>query len=434
MGVGENILPPVMNRARSASALAGVAFLVLDGGDVAASVTGELAPTVSVGVTSNATATQLGNHDEIATVGAFHRLRIEQPRLHHEIIARLALAHFFSGAGTDTVTAAAGYAGTFDLTRDLDLRLMANGALSRTSQLDLVALATGGAAATGAAAYVSSSAGQSFTWRATPAWQLSQGADFTRIDYLEEGVTARPTATAIGGTARVDYRLLLTSFSLEGRATDLSSGPVPMIGLFPAIPAGHSVLGEALLGLRRDFNREWSGELRGGVGYLHVRGGQSAWSPAGSGTVNFRRELWFLTLTASRTTVANMFQAFATLNDSVFLRLTLPLDRSERIVIGGFAGISFADTIDTTGAQVDAYDQRTIGARLGARLRELPIVLAVDYTFVDQVGYPGAATVGLSAQSFMRHTVFLTAATTFQWGPGTPPFLGAGLYTPQTQN
>jgi hypothetical protein len=121
-----------------------------------------------------------------------------------------------------------------------------------------------------------------------------------------------------------------------------------------------------------------------------------------------------------------MFSALATVNDQAFLHLTLPLSRSEEWVVGGFAGLVWAQLVNDQGDLERAFNQRSAGVRVGKRFRDLPLVAAFDYSVIDQNAT--AAT----AVSVVRHLAIFHLVGTFRFGPGTPPALGGGLYqTPQ---
>lgn len=399
-------------------ALAGTAPLA-----ARAELTAELAPSVAVGVTTNAQANAARARDEITTLGVFGNLRARTQLTSHVLGAQVGYTHYWEGLGVDTLSSALNYNSSYQLSREWDLQLGAGAALSRTSRLDLIALASGGpqAATTGTALFLATNVHQGVAYQPSAAWRFSQTGAVNRIDYLTTTNLVRRPATTLAAGLRIDYVDRRNTFSLDMRAVDLIADPAAATATAPALPRSHSLLLEPLAGWRRELSLEWTTQLQAGVAMLFDQNRPDVIVPAGRATVEYRRQLWFATLTAGRTPVANMFTALATINDQVFLNLTLPLSRSELLAIGGFAGLVRARTVDPTGELVTAFDQRTGGARVGKRFKELPLVAALEYSFIDQDGAGGFV-------SLVRHLLLFHIAGTFQFGPGTPPIIGGGLY------
>jgi hypothetical protein len=389
-----------------------------------AELTGELAPSVAVGVTTNAQANAARARDEITTLGVFGNLRARSPRTSHVLGAQVSYTHYWEGLGVDTLSSALTYSSAYQLSREWDFQLGAGAALSRTSRLDLIALASGGpqAATTGTALFLATNATQGVAYQPSAAWRFSQNAAVNRIDYLSTTNLVRRPATTVAGGLRIDYVDRRNGYSLEGRVVDLIADPAAATSTAPAMPRSHSVLVETLAGWRRELSLEWTTQLQAGAAMLFDQNRPDIVVPAGRATVEYRRQLWFATLSAARTPVANMFTALATINDQVFLNLTLPLSRSELWAIGGFAGLVHARVVGPTGELVSAFDQRSAGARVGKRFKELPLVAALEYSVIDQDGSAGGFV------SLVRHLLMFHIAGTFQFGPGTPPIIGGGLY------
>jgi hypothetical protein len=310
------------------------------------------------------------------------------------------------------------------LSPEWELQLGAGASLSRTSRIDLVALATGGsqASATGSSLYLATSAHQGLSFQPSARWRFSEVAAVNRIDYLSTTNLVLRPATSISGGLRIDLINRRNTFSLDVRAIDLIADAAPATATTPAVPRTHSLLLQPLVGWRRELSLEWTAQLQLGAAMLFDQDRPDVVVPAGIATVDYRRQFWFATLTAARQPVANMFTALATINDQVVLNLTLPLDRGEFVAVGGFAGLVRAQVVDMAGELVHAYDQRTVGARVGKRFKNLPLIAALEYSFIDQVG----SSVGFV--SLRRHMAMFHLAGTYQFGPGTPPILGGGLY------
>ena len=118
-----------------------------------------------------------------------------------------------------------------------------------------------------------------------------------------------------------------------------------------------------------------------------------------------------------------MLTALASLNDQVFVRLALPVDTRELVVVSGYAGFIYARTADANANLVRAYDQETVGAILSVQFGLLPLAGSLDYNFVDQHGGPGVLIAVLDLQAPRVHAAPHRRAGVRS---GTPPLSEGG--------
>ena len=78
----------------------------------------------------------------------------------------------------------------------------------------------------------------------------------------------------------------------------------------------------------------------------------------------------------------NLFLGEATLNDQVLARFALPLTRAELVFVTGFASYIYARLANDQGTLGRAFDQRTAGAGISARVLSLPFVANLQYTII----------------------------------------------------
>jgi hypothetical protein len=226
-------------------------------------------------------------------------------------------------------------------------------------------------------------------------------------------------SASLGG----DYSWTRDGVSLNATGMDFITGP----GIDPfgvAVPGGHTFLGQALAGWRRDLAIAWSAQLQAGIGWMIPPSGKVTLLPAGVATVNYRHLPWYATLMAQHAAVPNLFLGVATINDSAALSLTLPLDRGERMVVSGVASAARARAADPSDPLVGPYNYRlfTLGATLSYRFRDMPLFGSLTYTVLNQHGTTAMG----GALDVLRHTLMLNLSAAFMWGPGTPAIGGGG--------
>lgn len=402
-------------------------LLALPRQSVRADTTFELLPTATVGVNTNASAVVNGAHDEFTMLGALGRLQRRGARSTFSLGYRLGYTKYFQGNGTDTLANELLGQSSLELARALELRLNVGAILSRTSQVGTLGLLVPQASATGSAIYLATTAGEEMTYDPTPRWRLTESFTYTRVDYLfSDPAPNRRPSTALTGGGRVDWTRALDTYSLDVHITDFLLGPVPATATTPELFAGSMLLGQALVGWRRELSIAWSAELQAGAAYMSNGPNPDLYAPAGIVTLGYRWLTWYATLQASQLPVANLFQAFASVNDQASVRLVLPLDKRELMMVAATGAVIYARASDANGDLFRAYDQQTAGARVSARHERLPFAAAFEYQFIHQNGGPG---VGVPVGDLIRHVFMLHITAAFSWGPGTPPLLEGGRLT-----
>jgi len=388
-----------------------------------ADATLDLLPTASVGITSNANLVTGGQRDEFMLLSALGRLRLRAPRATAIFGSRLSYTHFFQGNGTDGGSAELSVLSTFTLTPALELHLMGAGVLSRTSHVGTLGLVTPQAATAGATVYLSLNAGEELIWDAVPNWRFVELFTFGRVSYpFSDPLPNQRAVTTLTGGGRIEHTRQLNTFFLDARVTQLFLGPTLALDLTP-VAADTSLLGQALLGWRRQLSEAWTTDLAGGIAYLSNGAGADVYSPAAMGGLGYRHRIWYATLEVSRLPMVNMLTAMATLSDQAYLRLTLPLSQREAAAISGIASYIYARGADAQGNLSRAYDQQSVGARASMLLGRLPLSGSIEYTYIHQNGGPGVAA---PVADLDRHLVLISVTGAISFGPNTPPLLDSG--------
>jgi hypothetical protein len=387
-----------------------------------AEVVYELAPATLMGATSTSQALGNGEVSLFSSVSGLARVLREGPRVRFNLSYRFLYTHYFD-TSRDTLGNELLATSAFDITGALTLSLAAGALASRTSVVDASTVA-GQAAVPGSRLFVASSARQDLIYQATTRLRFLQGMGVNRVDYLSSSLDAGPTgqeSTALSAQLRSDYAWTRDGLFIDTRGTDLIAGdrmtPAGML-----VPGGHTLLGQAMAGWRRDISQAWSTELQGGGAFLFRPTGDVVSAPVGSAALDYRRLPWYSTLAVQRMPVLNYFLGVATINDQASLRLTVPLNRSEFAVLSGFAVYTRARPADPISAAYN-YDQGAIGGTFSYRVKELPFTGSLTYTLIDQQGTTSTG----EPLDLIRHTFFLNLTAAFQWGPRTPPAFAGGL-------
>jgi hypothetical protein len=392
-----------------------------------AAVSYELSPAASLGATSNAQAISSGSASAFSTVGVMARVRGETPRSTESFGYRLGYTHYFVEGAQDSVGNEFIAQSAFAITQALSLSLNAAATLSRTSNVGTTNV-PGQATLPGSRLYLTSTATEVLAYAVTQRFHLAQGFSVGRNDYLGSSANvsagARP-ATTLGADLRGDYNWTLDTLSLDVGGGYLTAAA----GTDPAgmpIPRTDSYLLQATAGWRRELSLAWWASLQLGMAGLRGPSGQFSWMPAVVATAEYRHVPWYATLVASHGPAVNLYLGVATVNDQVSLRLTLPLDRGEQVVLSGAAAYTRGRAAETSDAVAGAYDYDQISASsiLSVRYRNRPFFGSLMYSVMDQRGTSSMTGQGLDV---IRHTLMLNFTAAFSWGPGTPPLLGGGL-------
>src|SRR5581483_8545735 len=195
--------------------------------------------------------------------------------------------------------------------------------------------------------------------------------------------------------------------------------PVPGSGtIVNPFAQGQTFMAELMAGWEHDLGAVWTSVLAAGPMVVFQLGGPYVLAPAAVAGITYHRRPWFASLTLSQTPAPNLYIGAMTVNDEAFLRLALPLTRSERVYVAGFASYIYARIPENQLDLRRAYDQQTAGASLTAQAKQLPLAAGLQYTITVQHG--GNLQVG-SAPDLERQVLMLTVTGLFAWGPGTAP-------------
>jgi hypothetical protein len=308
-----------------------------------------------------------------------------------------------------------------NLTPNLSLTLGASVVLSRTTGVTLLVspdVATPQGMLAVPLTYFSTGVTQALDYTATPRLAYAETLVFAQLRYLTDAI-AIPTATALTGRLKGGLSFTRDTFSLEGVLTDsYVPGTASAFGATGVFAHGNVFLASLLAGWRRELSMRWSTELQGGALAIFTLDGHSLIAPSGRAALEFRRMPWFTTLVVSQTPASNLFLGQVTVSDQALVRLALPLDIHELMVLSGVGGYTYARVADAEGRLVRGYDQWSAGASFAARLARLPLTGALEYSLAYQGGNTGS---GGTIPSLVRQTVMLTVSGTFLFGPGTPP-------------
>jgi hypothetical protein len=397
-----------------------------------AEVVFELIPDLALGVSENGVRRQPTVRDEFVTAGVGSQLRYSGARVTHALGNRLSFSHFFEGRGTDTTTDALTWLSTWQPVAALQLRLSASAAVSRVSAVDpgdLSATSTTAAVA-GSSQFLSTTASEAVRWEPSARFALLESVTVGRVDFLPRREEL-PTTTLISGQLRAERLAALDTVYLDARLSDSYASTTELnVGTFSE---GHNLVGQLLLGWRRQLSAFWSSELQGGPLILFRPSGDAILSPSGLASLNYqamaRGTPWFATVSLSRTPAANLFLGEATITDQLLARLALPLDRRQTLFVTGFAAYLYARQVGSDLGSTRLFDQITAGAALTARMSRKPFFASLAYTVVDQRGSTffvqrGNVQEPRLLQDLVRRTLLLSAGAAFAWGPGTPQFFG----------
>jgi hypothetical protein len=385
----------------------------------------DLLPSLTAGLTSNATLESTGSADAFTILSALGRVQARGPRATAIVGTHLSLTHYFHTGAGSAGTAELLLQSTFTLTPALELRLFGTGTLSQVSQSATLGLLSPQATPGGTAVYLATNAGEDLSWELAPGWRLSEGFAFSRVSYPfddQETPGHRGIASLTGG-GRIETQRVLSTFWLDGRATEIFFGHGQALDGTEQL-AETSWLGQALLGWRRELSVDWSSDLEAGAAYMSNGAAPDIYVPAGHAALSYRRSTWNATLEAAQLPTVNMLTAQATINDQAYLRLVLPLSERELAAVAAIAGYIYARGADAQGNLYRAYDQQSLGARASMLIGRLPLSGSIEYTFVNQHG--GAGLTGAPTPDLIRHTIMLTLTGALSWGPHTPPLLDSG--------
>jgi len=189
-------------------------------------------------------------------------------------------------------------------------------------------------------------------------------------------------------------------------------------------PADYQVTAQLLAGYRRELSARASFELQAGaLAFYNTTYGSVALGPAGAATASYRRLPWFATLMLAHAPSVNMYAAEAVIADSATLRLSMPLNLRETLLIAGYGGYTYGRRV--TGQQhfvfaPRVYDLFTVGGSLAYRFERLPFAIAIDYVATTQRGsIMDDGTNQRVYPSTVRRFLGLTVSGVLAWGEGS---------------
>jgi len=390
----------------------------------------ELAPNAGGGASDNVSATGQHYGDTFTLVGGNARLRYDGLRVTHVLSYGLAYSKYMQKRYPDTLSNSLAWLSTITPSPLWTLSLGANGALARSSGIDVANAGTfvPESVVAGSAHYFTTNATEVLELRPSPRWKYSEALMATYLRYLDSTANAvnnmpapLPRTLVLSLAARGEREVGRDAFSGEADVAD-SSTTYEANGAMPR-PAGQYLIARLLAGWRHDLSPVWSTSLQAGpaISYQLRPQGTAVLSPAAIASLNYNSVPWFASLTVTQTPAANAYLGAAMVSDSAIARLAVPLTRNERVIASGFGGYLYARIADTNGSLARAYDQLLGGASLTYRFPKVPLSAVASYSVVSQRG--GLAP-GFAVSSLAYQYVFVSLRSDLVWGKGTPALFG----------
>jgi hypothetical protein len=389
----------------------------------------DVVPTVAVGATDNVRVAAdsatggVSNPREASgftTINFDAGLRYQAARSTHAINYRLAWTRFFADESADSLSNGLVASSSFNLSARLTLRFAATGAISRTSAVGFgnpaMVVPTGVAANPNL--FVATSVLQALSYQPNPRRSYAQTLSFAQLQYLA-AATPLPDTKVVSGSFRANQIVGRQTFFLDSRLS-YSAATNPALGA-GAFSDGNVFLAQLAVGWHDDLSRAWSSDLQGGPVAMFKLDGPFVLAPGGIAALNYVDRYWFASVTASQLPAPNLYLGEATITDQLFVRLALPLGRSEVYYVTGFGGYIYARIADAQVALTRAYDQLTAGAALAATARLHPVGASLSYTALSQ---RGSSSPSGEIPDLARQIVMLNVFGTFTFGRGTPPIFG----------
>jgi hypothetical protein len=384
----------------------------------------ELSPTAGAGAADNVYG---GQHysDAFTTVGGFMRLRYDGARATHALGYSIGYSKYFEQGYPDTLSNSLNWLSTINPSPMWSLHLGASGTVTRSSGLDVAnpMAVVPEAAIAGAALYVTTAATQGIEVQPSPRWNLGETVMVGYVRYLDQMFAGMP-----GLLPRTIYTTLtlrgerLVGKEAFGALADVSdSWTTYAASAATPPPQGQWIFARALATWRHELSPMWSTMLQAGPSVIYLVDGPGVAAPVIVAALNYSRLPWFATLTAQQTPMPNPYLGAAVLADQIVGRVAVPLTRSERVVVGGFGGYSYARIADANGEFERAYDQFLGGLTLMFRFPKMPLSLLGSYTVMSQ---RGGSVPGYEVEDRASQYVFFTLRGDIAFGRGTPPIFG----------
>jgi hypothetical protein len=400
---------------RGARAGGGVVALLIavSSGMARADVTYELVPSAGVGATDNAanrSSPPPAEADGFTSLSGTARLRVREPSAEHVGGYRLGWTHYLRDRGPQSLTNEVSWQSIFTLLGSLELRLGAAGTYGQTSSVSPVNVAAQmqGATSSDTRRFVSTTLTQGLTYQRTAQNRYVETVSAQVLRYLGSG-------GPISFVVNVDVRLGADwDFGRNRAGAEVYFSELHSPGRADSRPGGVAATA------RREFSLEWAGSARLGLALITPANAAVLIVPVGSAEIGYHNLFWYATLSVSQSPTTNLYLGSITMNDSASARLTLPLTKSERTVIGGYGGLTYG----RVAGDGRAYDSRSAGGALAVRGDVWPLWLSLDYSISDQ---HGNADTGGAFPNLRRQVVMLNVGGTFMFGPGTPALFPGAL-------
>lgn len=404
----------------------GVAVVWGGGAPARAQVTLQLSPSVGAGITNNAagaSAPGLRESDEFGTVNLGLGLNYQRALSRHSLTFSFGYTHYLQNLGPDSVSDALAWQSSFNLTGALDLRVAATASLARISRVDVTdpTLVMPQALAQGSTYALGTGVNEGLTYRANGKRTYTQSLGVSQVYYVE-AAAPMPTSTNFAAQVRGSQLVRNDTVFLEAIAGDTYTAPDPSIQQTP-FTEGNVIIAQINVGWQHVISAAWAAQVQAGPVATFKPAGPGVIAPGFAIVVSYRHLPWFATLTLAQTASPNLFIGQSTINDQAAARVALPLNRRETLFVSGVASYIYARIATEQGSLERAFDQRTAGVALTARLSRLPIGASLQYAYVDQHGND---TPGREVPDLQTQTATLNVGGYFSWGPGTPPLFGGG--------
>jgi hypothetical protein len=317
---------------------------------------------------------------------------------------------------------------TLTLSARTELQLGANASIFRYSALGttdpLAGNTTSTPAGTPATSVVNGAATQTLSYQPNGRVHYTQALIAGYIKPLDQSSQV-PSLLTLTGNGRGEWGAGKNILTLTATVTDF----VRLEETAAPPPGGYQLTSQLLAGYRRDLSANASVEVQAGaLAFINASAGAVALGPAGGATASYRRLPWFATLVLMHAPMVNMYAGEAVIADSATLRLSMPLNKRETLVIAGFGGYTYARRVTGQEHFVFAprvYDLFNVGGTLAYRFERMPFAISLDCVVTDQRGLNmdvtdamGRTTTVQVYPSTRRRFLGLTVSGTLAWGEG----------------
>lgn len=388
-----------------------------------------LNPRATVGVTNNAYGApqdQSTNQyrDEYYGGGGSVGLLLNLPRSNHRLGYGFNTTRYLSYHSADVTSHDGVWTSTFNLTSHTTLGLGASASVFRTSAvlaIDPMMPNIGVVPfAQSPTTILTAGANQMLIYEPSGVEKYFEGLTAMLVRPLDQTGTV-PELMQINTTLRRDRTRGRDTYSLSVLAGDFFRLDTPAGG---AGASGGAVTGTVLGGWQRAFSARTATEIQAGVMAIYGTSANFvAIGPAGTASLSYQLTPWFATVTIAQQPSINAYVAEALVSDSATLRVSLPLNRRDSILISGFSTYTYARRVTANSHFVFAsrvYDLVAVGASLMYRLERWPIGMGLDYSLTSQ---RGSRADGRYYPSTARSVLGLSVTAAFGFGDGNAGWL-----------